>query len=171
MQKTYSVFLQVKTQEIFRLTKNQILWLWEMQLYLFPICKTNIISRQLSSSVPTLGRISLCPLLNANCKCGHFTAALLYHYCGFIHSICPTVKPFTSCTAISQQVELFHMRCAIDRLTKHDPLWGLDCCLLMWVQSLGSLARQVATMTAYVLHSALGYCRVFHTFVYSCGLE
>lgn len=43
------------------------------------------------------------------------------------------------------------------RLTKPDPLWGLHCSLLMWVKSLGSLARQVAPgrrLMCYIPRSA-----------------
>lgn len=97
----------------------------------------------------------------SSCKCCQvgFTTDLYYAPMIMLHSPTKsTIHQLCSNQSIGGAIP-HEMHCR--QLPKHDPLWGLDCRLLMWVQSLGSFARQVAMMPACVLHSTLSYCKSF----------
>lgn len=102
--------------------------------------------------------------VKSRCKCSQ--VGCTHHSC--ITLLQSTVqRPYRSQStggAIPHNIDKRH-------LAKRDPLWGLDCSLLMPLQSLGSLARQVATTLAYGMRCTRGYCSVFHTFVYIFRLE
>lgn len=96
-----------------------------------------------------------CWNVKASCKCCHVWIELPWLCFAPQQSAAqqpPSPRPIGG--AISHEIPF-------RRLPTHDPLWGLDCSLLMGVQSVGSFARQVALMSACGLHSSPSYWKIF----------